>query len=112
MKEKFGPAVSGLLLGLKDPSIRLQVILALLAVAAGFVLWLSVTEWLAVIICIGLVLSTEILNTCVEKVCDLYTTENDERVKVIKDLAAGAVLAGALTALICALVILVSHLVR
>lgn len=38
------------------------------------------------------VLSLEILNTCVEKICDIIQPEYDERIKVIKDIAAGSVL--------------------
>ncbi len=110
MKEKFRPAFNGIVLGFKDPAIRIQMILALLAMIAGFVLKLSIAEWIAVIICIGLVISTEILNTCVEKVCDLYSKEEDERIKVIKDLAAGAVLVSAICALITAMLILISRL--
>ena len=110
MKEKFRPAFNGILLGFKDPAIRLQMILAMLAMIAGFVLKLNIAEWIAVILCMGLVLSTEILNTCVEKVCDLYSKEEDERIKVIKDLAAGAVLVSAICALITAVLILISRL--
>jgi len=110
MKEKFRPAFNGILLGFKDPAIRLQMILAMLAMIAGFVLKLNIAEWIAVILCMGLVLSTEILNTCVEKVCDLYSKEEDERIKVIKDLAAGAVLVSAICALITAALILISRL--
>ncbi|MBE6109386.1 MAG: diacylglycerol kinase family protein [Erysipelotrichaceae bacterium] len=110
MKEKFRPAFNGILLGFKDPAIRLQMILAMLAMIAGFVLKLNIAEWIAVILCMGLVLSSEILNTCVEKVCDLYSKEEDERIKVIKDLAAGAVLVSAICALITAALILISRL--
>ena len=110
MKEKFRPAFNGILLGFKDPAIRLQMILAMLAMIAGFVLKLNIAEWIAVILRMGLVLSSEILNTCVEKVCDLYSKEEDERIKVIKDLAAGAVLVSAICALITAALILISRL--
>ena len=37
------------------------------------------------------VLSLEILNTCVEKICDIIQPEYDQRIKVIKDIAAGSV---------------------
>lgn len=37
------------------------------------------------------VLGLEILNTCVEKICDIVQPEFDERIKIIKDCAAGAV---------------------
>ena len=110
MKKKFGPAFHGLVLALHDPSFRTQCILALLAIGAGIVLKLDGTEWLAVLICIGLVLTAEIFNTAVEKTCDLISEEYDERIRVIKDLAAGGVLAAALTALVTAGVILIRHL--
>jgi diacylglycerol kinase len=63
-----------------------------------------------VIICIGLVITAEILNTCIEKLCDLYSTDYSNRIREIKDLAAGAVLAASLTAFITAMVILFSHI--
>lgn len=110
MKEKFEPALQGLLDALHDTGCRTQMILAALALCAGFVLKLSAIEWVAVIICIGLVITAEILNTCIERVCDLYSNEFDERIRLIKDLAAGAVLVSALTALTCSLIILFSHI--
>ncbi|MBQ3271863.1 MAG: diacylglycerol kinase, partial [Solobacterium sp.] len=57
MKRKFGPAFHGLGLALRDPSFRTQCFLALLAAAAGIVLRLESAEWLAVVICIGMVLT-------------------------------------------------------
>ncbi|MCH4208053.1 MAG: diacylglycerol kinase family protein [Solobacterium sp.] len=111
LKKKFIPAFHGMKLAAEDPSIRIQLILAALAVIVGFVLQLSSMEWIAVLICIGLVLCTEILNTAVEKLCNLYTEKTDERIRVIKDLAAGAVLSASVIALICAMVILVRHLI-
>ncbi len=110
MKKKFKPAVDGFILGLKHPAVLLQFVLAGLAVAAGFILKLNLYEWLAVIICIGLVITAEMLNTCIEKICDLYTTDYDETVKTIKDISAGAVLAASLTALTAALLIFINHL--
>ena len=38
------------------------------------------------------VLALEILNTCIEKICDIIQPEYDERIKIIKDISAGAVL--------------------
>ena len=37
------------------------------------------------------VLGLEIVNTAVEKICDIIQPEYDERIKIIKDIAAGAV---------------------
>lgn len=110
MKKKFAAAFNGLKLGFSHKSVRVQYILALLAVCAGIIMRLSVLEWVIVIICIGCVIGAEILNTCIEKLCDLHTEEYDEHVKVIKDLAAGAVLTFSLMALAAALLILAVHI--
>lgn len=110
MKKKFSDAFTGLLKGTGHRSILTQYILAAMAVCAGFVLHLSVLEWVAVIICIGLVITAEILNTCIEKLCDLYSTDYSNRIREIKDLAAGAVLVASLTAFVTAMVILFSHI--
>jgi diacylglycerol kinase len=52
------------------------------------------------VIVIGLVWVTEILNTCIEKAMDVITIEHHPQIKIIKDLAAGAVLIAALVAVI------------
>ena len=110
LKKKFLPAFAGLADGFRDSGIRVQYILALCAVMAGFVLKLSAGEWIAVIVCIGMVVASEMLNTCIEKLCDLYTMEEDARIKMIKDLAAGAVLVAGVTSLACAIIILIRHI--
>lgn len=110
MKKKFLPAFAGLKAGAKDGGIRLQYILGMCALMAGFLLRLTMLEWALVIICIGMVVAMEMVNTCIEKVCDLYTKEEDLRIKTIKDLAAGAVLVTGLASLACAIIILVRHL--
>ena len=110
LKKKFLPAFAGLADGFRDSGIRVQYILALCAVMAGFVLKLSAGEWIAVIVCIGMVVASEMLNTCIEKLCDLYTMEEDARIKMIKDLAAGAVLVVGVASLACAIIILIRHI--
>jgi len=110
LKKKFKPAVNGLLGGFGHRSILTQYILGALAVIAGFILRLTYMEWLAVIVCIGMVILTEYLNTAIEFTCDFLTTERDEQIKVIKDIAAGAVLVASLTALVTAIVILLHHI--
>ena len=110
IREKFGPAFQGIINGLSHRSIRLQFLLGGCAVIAGALLGLSSGEWIAVILCIGLVISMEIMNTAVEFLCDYLTEEADERIRKIKDLSAGAVLAASLAALAAAAVILIRHI--
>lgn len=110
LKQKFSPTFRGVWVGLHHPAVLTQFILGTLAVIAGFLLRLSGEEWIAVIICIGMVITSEMLNTAAEWLCDLYSRERDERIRNIKDVAGGAVLCASFTALAVAIVILLRHI--
>lgn len=110
MINKFYVAFVGLVSSLKDRSIQIQYVLAILACMAAWMIGCNYYEWLAVLLCIGLVIVAEILNTCIEKLCDLYSTEKNEKIKYIKDLAAGGVLFASLIALTVGILIFVHHL--
>ena len=110
MINKFYVAFVGLVSSLKDGSIQIQYVLAILACIAAWVIGCNYYEWIAVLLCIGLVIVAEILNTCIEKLCDLYSTEKNEKIKYIKDLAAGGVLFASLIALTVGILIFVHHL--
>lgn len=47
---------------------------------------------------IALVLCLELVNTAIERVCDLYSKEYNSLIKIIKDVSAGAVLVAAIFA--------------
>jgi len=84
---------------------RLHLLLAILALAASVVLAIDLEEWLFVIISITLVFFAEIVNTAVEKTLDLISQENNQMVKLIKDMMAAAVLVTAFGAVIVAIVV-------
>lgn len=65
-----------------------------LGLADGLPSW----KWTALWLALGLVWSAELLNTAIEGLCDLVQPAHDERVRRIKDAAAGAVLIAALAA--------------
>ena len=73
-------------------NMRVHLGAAFYVVLAGFVTDLSAAEWAAVLLCIGLVLALELVNTAIEKTCDSITKEYAEPIKRAKDCAAGAVL--------------------
>ena len=107
---KFKTAFIGLAKVLKDKSVMIQVILMVIAIIAFSILKISYLEWLVVIICFGVVISAEIFNTCIERLCDKITKEKDEGIAYIKDIAAGAVLVTALVSLCIALFIIARRL--
>jgi diacylglycerol kinase len=52
----------------------------------------STSAWVTILICIGSVLSLEMLNSALEKLCDLVHPDFHPQIKIVKDVAAGAVL--------------------
>ena len=76
---------------------KIHVGVAVLAVGFGFVLQISSVEWIAVIICIGLVFSAEMINTALEILVDKVSPQKDPVAGKIKDISAGAVLIAAIS---------------
>ena len=90
--KKFKPALNGLALAAQDRSVAIQLGFAVLAGLAGLGLGFVFWEWALVITLAALVITAEILNTAIERLCDFVQPKQDARIKTIKDLAAGAVL--------------------
>jgi len=64
-------------------------------------------ETIALVLVIGLVWVSELFNTAIENLADMICLETDARIKIIKDIAAAAVLLSAITALITGLLIFI-----
>lgn len=68
---------------------------------------LSAMEWISILFAIGFVWVTEIINTCIERIMDLISTEHHPAIGRIKDMAAAAVLIASLLAIITGLTIFI-----
>ena len=73
-----------------DFSVAYKLVLSALVLAAAFALraWVDL---LLILVVTALVLIAEILNSAIEALCDFVETRHNERIKVIKDIAAAAV---------------------
>lgn len=91
-------------------NIRIQSVLAVVAIVLGFVLEISAAEWIVIIFCMGAVLAGECFNTSFEDVVDLACPEYHPLAKAAKDLAAGGVLAFSIASLLIGIIIYGSHL--
>jgi diacylglycerol kinase len=75
---------------LYDFSVAYKLVFSALLAAAAF--WLR--EWVDVLLILfatALVLITEMMNTAIEALCDFVETRYNEKIRVIKDVAAAAV---------------------
>lgn len=89
----FRYALNGLLLFFrKDTNGKIELIIALVVIAAGFALRITAMEWIILLICISIVLAIEMLNSALENLCDLVEPNQHPVIKKVKDISAGAVL--------------------
>jgi diacylglycerol kinase (ATP) len=72
----------------------------------------SATEWLFLLMAIGMVWMAEAMNTAIEFLADEVTLEWRERIKKAKDTAAFGVLAATMTAMAIGAVIFWPHLLK
>ena len=101
LARSFGHAFRGIGILLRtQANARIHATATVLVVAAGFWFGLSLGEWCAVVAAIGLVWTAEGVNTAVETVVDLVSPERHPLAGRAKDVAAGAVLCAAITALV------------
>ena len=95
----------------REHNARIHVVATLAVIVVGFLLHVSYTEAAVLAIVTGLVWVAEIVNTCVERLSDLITRERHPEIKLVKDLAAGAVLTAAITAVVVALLIFIPKII-
>lgn len=104
--KSFGYAFEGIIeLLLKERNFQVHCVALVLVVGAGFFFEISKGEWLIILLISALVLALEGVNTTIEKLCDLYSTEQNIKIKKIKDIAAASVLISAIIAVIIGILI-------
>ena len=102
----FGYAMNGIWhAAVTQLNFRVHLVCALVAAYAGYALHISNDEWLWIVFCIGMVLVAELFNTAIEFLTDLVSPEYNKKAGLVKDMAAGAVLVTAITALTIGLMI-------
>ena len=95
---------------INTPNFRIHLCFSFLVILAGYFFGITKMEWIAIALCIGMVLTAESLNTSIEYLTDLVTKDYHELAKKTKDAAAGAVLISAISACIIGLYIFVPYL--
>lgn len=91
-------------------NLKIHLAFALVAVALGFALRISEAGWLAVVVCIALVMTLEVVNTAIESVVDLVSPEWHLLAKRAKDCAAGAVYLAAFASIVVACIVFLPRL--
>lgn len=95
---------------LEERNFRIHTIAAMIALITGVIFRIEPAEWAAILLSIGFVIVTEMINTVVELMMDHLSPEKSSAVGLIKDIAAGAVLIAAITAICVGLVVFVPEI--
>ena len=90
-----------------ERSMRIHVAMAGAVIVFGFLLNISIREWITCVILFGLVIGAELGNTAIETAVDICAPQPDPRAKRVKDIAAAAVLTVALAAAVAGLLIFI-----
>ena len=75
-----------------EQNMQIHCLAAIGVIAAGMTFSLAAWEWIAVLLCIGVVISAECMNTAIERLADRISQEKNPLIKQAKDCGSAAVL--------------------
>lgn len=92
-KDSFKNAIKGLIRAFKEErNFRIELMIGVLVVILSIFLKITLLEWTIVVFCIILVLVSELFNSAMEHLVDLFSPEFHVLAMKAKDISAGAVL--------------------
>lgn len=90
---------------------RIHAVLAVMVIAAAVCFSLTAMQWLVILLCIAAVMALEMVNSAIEKLCDLVHADYHPMIKTIKDISAAAVLLAAIISAIAGLIIFLPKII-
>lgn len=110
--KSFSYAFNGLRVMFKEEfNSWIHLTIILIVVVSGFILGISINEWIYISLSIGLVFSLEIVNTAIEFLADFVSPDKHLAIKKVKDLAASAVLFASLAAFVIGIIIFLPKII-
>lgn len=88
-----------------EANMKIHIAISIFVILMGFLFHISASEWIMCLLCMGLVMSMEMMNTAIETIVDFVSPEFHSMAGKAKDIAAGAVLICAITSVVVGLLI-------
>ncbi|MBP6889160.1 MAG: diacylglycerol kinase family protein [Candidatus Moranbacteria bacterium] len=105
-------AVSGIVFALaRERNFQIECGVAMVVIIFAFWFPLLPFEWALLVLVIGWILTLELINTIFERILDIVKPNVHPYVRVVKDMAAGAVLIAAFVAILVGIFIFLPHLI-
>ena len=110
--KSFFYALKGIRASLEEQrNLKVQSFVAVVTIGAGFYYRISNVDWCIILLTIGLVIGLEMVNTAIEGLVDLVTSEWKPLAGKVKDMAAGAVLVVSVVAVIVGVLIFKKYVI-
>lgn len=97
---------------IKEQNMTVHIIVTGIVIICGIYFNISNIEWLFIMLLIGLVLATELINTSIEATIDLLSPNFNPLAKIAKDTAAAAVFIFALISFIGGIIIFLPKVIE
>jgi diacylglycerol kinase len=111
--KSFGFAIQGIIHLLKNErNFKIQFGVFILVLVFSYFLEISKKELIIVLFCSMTVLSLEGINTSIEKLCNENQPQFNLNIKIIKDVAAGAVLISSIFSVIIGLIVFFPYIYK
>lgn len=108
--KSFKHAFNGIkILFIQEQNFKIHVIATVLVLFFAIILDVSLLNWILLLFSIVIVVVSEIFNSSIEKLCDLYSIEENKNIKKIKDISAAAVLIASIIAAIVGLLVFIPY---
>lgn len=95
-----------------EQSMTVHIVVTILVIMFGFIFEISSYEWIIVVLCIGIMMCVELVNTSIEAVVDLVTKKYDEKAEIAKDVAAAVSVMFSITSIIVGLIIFAPKIIN
>lgn len=95
----------------REKNFKREIALGIIALILSYILKIDKIEFIIILTMICLVLTTEIINTAIERTVDLVTKEYHELARIAKDVSAGSVLVTSIFALIIGIIIFIPKII-
>jgi diacylglycerol kinase len=96
----------------QEQNFKIHMLAIAAVITAGFYFSITTTEWMLITGCCMVVVAMEMLNTAMEKMCDLVTKDFHPLIEYIKDISAGAVLVCAAGSAVIGVIIFVPKIIQ
>ncbi|HVZ12317.1 MAG TPA: diacylglycerol kinase family protein [Patescibacteria group bacterium] len=111
--DSFGYAIGGIVHSISDNrNMRIHIVVAIFVFLAAILFHLPKDEMIDVMVMMVLVIGAEMINTSIEEMTDLITTEHRKEARIAKDVAAGTVLVISSGAAIIGIYIFLPYIIK